>query len=105
MNNLKSVLGISLLFLAGLYRGAVAVPVVATSAFDSMRVYPNPWKADQHSNLLITFDHMALHTTVKIFTLSGRLVRTLDADNGSTTWDRKNDSGDAVASGVYLYLL
>jgi len=71
----------------------------------SVRVYPDPWRADLHSNLLITFDHMALHSTIKIFTASGHLVRTLSADGGSTTWDRKNESGDFVASGVYLYLL
>jgi len=84
---------------------SAAVEEAVSPVVTSVRVYPDPWRADLHSNLLITFDHMALHSTIKIFTVAGRLVRTLDADSGSATWDRKNDSGDRVASGVYLYLL
>jgi hypothetical protein len=44
-------------------------------------------------------------STVKIFTVSARLVATLQAPTGSITWPLTNDSDDRVASGIYLYLI
>src|SRR4051812_22385212 len=43
------------------------------------RVYPNPWRSDRMGNSSITFDRLPSDSTVKIFTLAGREVRTLDA--------------------------
>ena len=42
---------------------------------------------------------------MRIFTVSAHWVRTLDAPGGSVTWDLKNDSGEGVASGYYIYLI
>ncbi len=53
----------------------------------------------------MTFDHLAANTDIKIFTISGREVRRVSTTSDSATWDLKNDSGDHVASGVYLYLV
>jgi hypothetical protein len=70
-----------------------------------VRVYPNPWRSDRHGTSNVTFDRLTAGATVKIFTVSGRWLRTLIADaNGEATWDRRTDSGDAAASGIYLYL-
>jgi hypothetical protein len=77
---------------------------VVSTTLGGIRVFPNPWRADQHSDRTITFDRLPVNSTIKIFTLSGHEVRTLSADNGSASWDRTNDSGDKVASGIYLYL-
>ena len=52
---------------------------------------------------MITFDQMPANSTVKIFTVSGRWVKTLSAPGGSVPWDLTNDAGDRVASGIYLY--
>jgi hypothetical protein len=68
-------------------------------------VYPDPWRSDQHAGHPITFDEMAAGSTVKIFTVSGHLVKTLSASPGVVTWDLTNDSGDQVASGIYLYVV
>ena len=68
-------------------------------------MYPNPWRSDKHSGHPITFDQMASGSDVKIFTVSGHKVKELTAPSGSVTWDLTNDSGDAVASGVYIYIL
>lgn len=75
------------------------------SDFSSARIYPNPWRSDKHSGLPVIFDQLPTGSTVKIFTLSGHLARTLDAPAGTTSWDLTNDSGDKVASGIYIYLI
>ncbi len=69
----------------------------------SVRVYPNPVRAGR-GDQAITFDQMPANSTVKIFTVSGRWVKTLSAPTGSVSWDLRNDSGERVASGLYLYL-
>ena len=76
----------------------------------AVRVFPNPWRADRHSGRNITFDTLPANATITLFTVSGHLVKTLGAQGsglgtGTLTWDRTNDSGDTVASGLYLYLL
>ncbi len=78
---------------------------VVVNDFREMRTYPNPWRANQHAGQSITFDQLTLHSSIKIYTLAGHWIRTLDAPNGSVTWDMKNESGELVASGLYLYLV
>jgi hypothetical protein len=70
-----------------------------------MRVYPNPWRASRGDHA-ITFDQIPAGSTVKIFTVSARWVATLTADaGGKASWNLTNDSGERVASGIYLYLI
>jgi hypothetical protein len=86
-----------------------AVPNASLAALaaglDAARVYPTPWKSNLHSGLPITFDGFTVNSTVKIFTIAGNWVKTLPSSNVSTTWDLKTDSGEDVASGLYLYLI
>ncbi len=42
---------------------------------------------------------------MKIFTIAAEQVRLLTSDTSQVLWDLKNDDGDNVASGVYLYLI
>jgi hypothetical protein len=81
-----------------------ATGVVPTD-LTSVRVYPNPWRSDQHRGIPITFGSLTQSTTVSIFSVSGRLVRTLPTCDLSTTWDLTNDSGETVSSGLYIYLI
>jgi hypothetical protein len=83
----------------------VTPPPVSAAASASVRVYPNPWRKDQHTGHPITFDQMTAGSDVKIFTVSGHKVKELNGSSGSVTWDLTNDSGNQVASGVYLYLI
>lgn len=48
---------------------------------------------------------MPIGCTVKIFTLSGHLVRTLTPDLDTAQWDLTTNAGDKVASGIYIYLI
>jgi hypothetical protein len=50
------------------------------------------------------------HTSLKIYDLSGRVVRTLvneekEAGYYSTSWDRKNERGEELSNGIYFYRL
>ena len=67
-----------------------------------VRVYPNPWRVDRHS-VDVTFDNVSAGASVKIFTINGRLVRELKAAGTKATWNRLNESGERVSSGLYLY--
>ena len=79
---------------------------VATTSLGAVRVYPNPWRAGKHMQMSVKFDGLPAGSTVKLFTVSGHEVKTISADSGGlASWDRTNDSGDQVASGVYIYLI
>lgn len=67
--------------------------------------YPNPF----NPKTAINFDlPEKQHIDLKIYDVSGKLVRTLvsgeeDAGYHSIVWDGKDDTGNAVNSGVYIY--
>jgi len=68
--------------------------------FSYLRIYPNPTTREH-----MRFDFSG-KATIKIFTLSGELVRTLtDVDGTEVKWDLTNSDGQTVASGVYLYMI
>jgi hypothetical protein len=76
-----------------------------TTDLSKVRVYPNPWRVDKHAGHGVTFDQMTTEVTVRIFTVSGRCVRTLGPGTGEIAWDLRTGTGEMVASGLYLYLL
>jgi len=85
---------------------AASVPVAATSTMSGVKVYPNPWRVDKHANMSVKVEGVPAASTVKFFTVSGREVKTLLADSGGVAnWDRMNDNGEPVASGIYIYLI
>jgi FlgD Ig-like domain len=69
--------------------------------------YPNPFR----SSTVFTFDHNQLspiEAEVKIFTVAGRLIRSLKEPNITASsvripWDGRDADGDILANGVYLY--
>ena len=89
--------------------------------FDKINVYPNPLfgfnPASSYSNSppdepFVTFSNLPPEeVTVKIYTLSGTLIRTLTtADKSSLTspflqWNLKNEDGLRAASGLYLAIV
>lgn len=82
-----------------------ATPI--TSGFDvalTPVVSPNPWRADRHSSSAITFAQLPANATVKIFTVSGHLLKTLKGST-SVVWDLTASGGQKAASGVYLYIV
>ena len=73
--------------------------------------YPNPFI----SYTEFWFNHNSsapLNVTIQIFTIAGRLVKSINgitqSDSGSNfsrdfSWDGRDDFGDKVAKGVYIY--
>jgi hypothetical protein len=92
--------------------------VKASGALDRIKVVPNPYvgvnniePADRlpgttRGSRRIYFEHLPPRATIRIFTLSGELVRTLEhesgIDNGREYWDLLNRDNLGVAYGVYI---
>ena len=67
--------------------------------------YPNPFNPETHVRFQLP---EASHVTVRIFNTLGQEIRTLtnkqyEAGSHSVRWDSKDNQGNAVSSGVYLY--
>ncbi len=88
------------------------VSASAQLALDHVLNYPNPFTT--HTSFF--FEHNAacsgMTVQVQVFTVSGKLVKTLDTyiisqgfRNTSLEWDGKDDFGDQLARGVYIYKL
>ncbi len=86
-------------------------------------VVPNPYRVDQdytyesggwegrasswtENNRLLKFIHLPRKCTIRVFTLAGDVVTTLEHDDptkGELTWNILSDSNRALASGVYIF--
>jgi len=51
----------------------------------------------------ITFTNLPSEGKIRIYTLSMRLVRTLEITPNEIKWDAKNNAGETVASGIYIW--
>ncbi|MFC1546176.1 hypothetical protein ACFL4O_00465 [bacterium] len=67
--------------------------------------FPVPFKPSEgHSE--ITFMNLPYECSIKIYTLTGELVKTIEHNTGlSHNWDVKNESEKFLASGVYIYYI
>ncbi|HSW54928.1 MAG TPA: C25 family cysteine peptidase, partial [Ignavibacteriaceae bacterium] len=70
--------------------------------------YPNPSKGETHFTFKLT--QIPEEIRIKIFTIAGRLVREiklssseLKYDFNKIFWDGRDEDGDVLANGVYLY--
>ncbi|MDQ7063556.1 MAG: FlgD immunoglobulin-like domain containing protein [candidate division KSB1 bacterium] len=77
--------------------------------FQLLQNFPNPFNPETVISYTVPLSPSgALLVQLKIYNLKGQLVRTLvkgyqGAGAYSVTWDGRDDQGQAVASGVYLY--
>jgi hypothetical protein len=72
-------------------------------------VFPNPYYAynpqePDRFTRFVTFNHLPVKATIRIFNLAGVQVRKLDknASGQFMRWDLQNESGLPVASGMYI---
>jgi hypothetical protein len=75
------------------------------SNFQLLQNYPNPFNPSTAIQYQIPNGGAV---EVKIFSIKGELVKTFNktysgSGSYSVTWDGRNESGQAVASGLYLY--
>ncbi len=82
----------------GLY--SVQTNAVKPIAEYDMKVYPQPF--DTKKNKLLTIDGLAENSDLRIVTINGELVRSLNVNSRKTTWDGKNEHGEDASPGVYL---
>lgn len=79
--------------------------------FQPVAAVPNPYRESESiagapETQVVQFINSPPRGTLLIWTVAGDLVRTIvqdDASVGVLEWDTKNDSGEKVTSGVYIY--
>jgi hypothetical protein len=84
----------------------LTVVVGGTSgSVEEVKAYPMPFRPSQgHTEMVFT--NLPQGASVKIYTFLGELVKDFTIDSSGTyRWDVKNDSGEKVASGVYLVFI
>lgn len=84
--------------------GSTAGVVLNRENLDDMFVFPNPWAPAAGADLL-TFANLTPRAVIRIYTLSGQFVREVSErdGNGGTEWDLRDDAGQLVPAGVYIY--
>jgi flagellar hook assembly protein FlgD len=75
--------------------------------------YPNPFSSSCQWAYLLTGAELPYRFEIEIYTISGRMVRRLDLAASEelhagynltrTVWDGKDEYGDELANGVYIY--
>ena len=106
------------------------LPFVPSARLGEVKVVPNPYRTDadytyeaggwegraqfwDENHRVIWFIHLPPKATIRIFSLAGDIVATLQHDDESRTtpdrpvgqeeWDLLSDSGRAIASGIYVF--
>jgi hypothetical protein len=83
---------------------------LAKTDVEKINVFPNPYygfhyRETSPDNKYVTFNHLPDNAVIRIFDLSGVLVRTITHVSTSgqfDTWDLQNDYNYPVASGIYV---
>ncbi len=91
----------------------IVYPRVGTSNnLLSVRVIPNPYRAEADweygGQRRVVFIGLPERAKIRIYTVAADLVRTLiheDDESDIEPWDLKNDAGEEVAPGVYVFLV
>jgi predicted amidohydrolase len=68
-----------------------------------VKIYPNP--VDFTKGEVVKFINLTNGATVTLYTISGEKINTIDSTLGIALWDGKNNSGENVARGLYIYLI
>ncbi len=107
-------------FESGFFENDVLVypgsPTTASASVAGANVVPNPYRAasafdnpnDPELGRKIWFTNLPARCSIRVFTLAGDLVRTLQHDNpndGKHAWDVLSEYGRAIASGLYVYVV
>ena len=90
-----------------LWPGVVAAVRAAAADTSFAHPFPTPFMPSQGHDR-ITFSSLPPEVTIKIYTLSGHLVKTLKKSDPSDrlVWmPVANDQGSTLASGVYLFIV
>lgn len=77
----------------------LAGPIIATN-FNNFVVFPNPFKIDRDGSI-IEFAGLPENVTIKIYDISGNLVKYVEHQTASWQWNVANE----IDSGIYIYVI
>ncbi|MCK5572237.1 MAG: T9SS type A sorting domain-containing protein, partial [Bacteroidetes bacterium] len=82
---------------------------LASAQISKINVVPNPYfgrnaSENNQFNRFVTFTHLPQVATIRVITITGELVRTIQHNDNSSLerWDLRNENALPVASGVYI---
>ncbi|MBI9073090.1 MAG: hypothetical protein JEY94_15925 [Melioribacteraceae bacterium] len=76
-----------------------------STKFSELFSYPSPYIIDNSKDNRLKISGLVKNSIIKILTVSGNLVRTLETPGGGLAyWDGRNEAGGLVASGIYIIL-
>jgi len=74
--------------------------------------FPNPFQNETNFTFQLLGSDVGTEIEIKIYTITGRLIKAFDnliplsdGYNYDYPWDGRDDDGDVVANGVYIYKL
>jgi hypothetical protein len=82
------------------------------SDLNNVVVYPNPVNFSKAVRGRVKFEGLTKNAKIQIFDITGRLVKTLnpgtpenDGVSGKAEWNGKNENGEDVGMGLYIYFI
>lgn len=98
---------------AGQYDHKIAFEVITKSTISNLLNYPNPFSSSTRFVYTLTGEEPPAQFKIQIVTVAGRIVREITQDEigplrigthqTDYAWDGKDEFGDQLANGVYLY--
>lgn len=78
----------------------------AASDLSQLNVFPNPVRK-YAGDTVLNFDNLSNEARLRLYTASGSLVREVHFSGITSrySWDLRNDAGEEVVSGVYVYIV
>ena len=71
-----------------------------SATHENVRIYPNP--VEPNFNGLIVIEGIVNNALLKLTDVSGKLVREIQANGSTATWNGRDLNGARVQTGVYL---
>jgi ligand-binding sensor domain-containing protein len=72
-------------------------------SFDKIFIYPNPFILQSGKTNSLTIDGLVKSSSIKIFSISGNLIRDLITPGGRVaSWDGRDTMGNIVSTGIYI---
>jgi len=70
---------------------------------EEIYTYPNPVNINSHN--MMTFANLTVKAKIQIFDITGKFIKSIDETdgNGGVEWDLKDNNGNIIPSGIYLY--
>jgi ligand-binding sensor domain-containing protein len=73
--------------------------------FSKIKVFPNPVRFPIKENGQVQIVGLVADSQIKIFSISGKMVRSLQAQGGNIAyWDGRDDHGELLPSGIYIII-